>query len=241
MTAHGLAPIVLLAIWSEVASVVNNAPDPVVGSSCLLQREKPVTKSFTWTYKGFPYGNWSIGYPLCAGNPDTNYKNNEYQSPINIRTASRFDSITDTILSTRVAAGGCAGLASGPTSNTFKATFSPNCTSLTATWKGTTYTMVELHFHSLSENQIDDAHFDGEVHLVHTAKADNKTKYIVIGAFLEMVKYSRNDLDMLFFIQLHNSTPDFTRTRQNQSIQLVQQRRCVLQLSRIFHHTALYA
>lgn len=58
--------------------------------------------------------------------------------------------------------------------------------------------MVGLHFHSLSENQIDDAHFDGEVHLVHTAKADNKTKYLVIGAFLEMVKYSRNVLDMLF-------------------------------------------
>lgn len=136
-----------------------------------------------WDYKSFHTGNWpDIGFPKCGGQKDVNH--NEWQSPVDLPK----DILYDPVDSPQFTAleGGCKHFELERNNHTFEAEFSSsNCTNLKVTWKNKTYTMLEFHFHSESENVINHEHFPGEMHMVHQAEDGS---WLVLGVFLDRVK-----------------------------------------------------
>jgi len=51
---------------------------------------------------------------------------------------------------------------------------------------GTTYSLVQFHFHTPSEHKVAGKHYDMECHFVHTAEVDGVTKLAVVGVFFEV-------------------------------------------------------
>mmetsp|Transcript_103254 Transcript_103254/g.291578 ORF Transcript_103254/g.291578 Transcript_103254/m.291578 type:complete len:326 (+) Transcript_103254:67-1044(+) len=140
-------------------------------------------KSPPWDYTSFHLGDWPEKYPLCGGKPDPRYSHNEFQSPIAIPSID--DKNVPHVGAPQFLAqdGGCHMADVERNEHTLETSFNAaNCTNLKATFKGITYTLLQFHFHSLSENKIKGRHTAAEMHMVHQS---DDGRYLVIGMFLE--------------------------------------------------------
>ncbi|CAE8646876.1 unnamed protein product [Polarella glacialis] len=138
-------------------------------------------KLLPWNYHAFQQGDWPRMYPLCEGNPNPDHPNNQFQSPIDIPSRGPHEP-TDERLSLN--GWGCTQAVFQLLHDYLEVNFADaGCTNLTATWKGTTYTLVQLHFHMMSEVQLDGKKFMGEMHMVHSASDGSP---LVIGTFLDL-------------------------------------------------------
>lgn len=147
---------------------------------CALLQVRSNGDNPPWNYKSFHLGNWYKSYPLCAGQPNENYRNNEYQSPIDIPTFLDYPTTNDSL---RFGGDGCTEAMLQKNGHTIEVNFKDaNCTNLKAFWKGKVYTMEQLHFHTMSETALDGKQFIGEMHMVHTTE-DGQS--LVIGTFLD--------------------------------------------------------
>lgn len=136
-----------------------------------------------WDYNGFHLGDWPNKYPLCAGKENSEAKNNQWQSPIDIPMKDNYAKINSP-LEVLVDGGGCAKVEMEHNGHTYEASFE-GCRNLTVQWKGRKYVMQQFHFHAESEVKVDGEHYPGEMHMVHGADDGSA---LVIGLFLIRTK-----------------------------------------------------
>lgn len=128
-----------------------------------------------WSYKGesgpIHWSKLSKGYSLCTDGKE--------QSPIAI-DKSLLAKREDIVVNYKAAAINIIN-----TPNTIQFNYSPGSTIIV---DNKTYQLVQIHFHSPSENKIGDKPFPMEVHLVHK---DDKRALAVIGVFVVAGKKNR--------------------------------------------------
>ena len=160
-------------------------------AAALLQTSFAATTG--WTYKTTP--------PNCAANttepcgPAYWYKAknssacqntaSSRQSPIDIVTTTVDYSLTN-ISPLTPTYGGCTEWYQFASNATFEISFyDTSCFDLQINYQSVNWTLVQIHFHSPSEHTIAGGFYSAEAHLVHAAKINGITEYLVLGVFLQ--------------------------------------------------------
>lgn len=138
--------------------------------------------AFPWNYHSFQVGDWPEKYPLCAGQPDADHLNNQWQSPIDIPSRTNHEESSDRFIVNDFV--GCPSADFQFQMDYFAINFSAaGCDNITAEWRGKSYKLLQYHFHMMSETMLDGKRYMGEIHLVHKA-ADGSD--LVVGQFLDV-------------------------------------------------------
>eukprot|EP00401_Gymnodinium_catenatum_P079267 CAMPEP_0117606250 /NCGR_PEP_ID=MMETSP0784-20121206/79617_1 /TAXON_ID=39447 /ORGANISM="" /LENGTH=325 /DNA_ID=CAMNT_0005409329 /DNA_START=77 /DNA_END=1054 /DNA_ORIENTATION=+ len=165
-------------------------------AAAMFQVQFAVPPAKPYNYTTFELGAWPEDYPNCAGQPTPGLDHNEWQSPIDITSRKAYDALPKHAAPRfQWQDKGCKGgyFFSSPTVWQVDLQDSSlsdvDCTNLGMTFNGTEYSLVQFHFHALSEHTLDFVPYAGEMHLVH-ASADGKL--LVVGVFMEECKFKPN-------------------------------------------------
>ena len=132
-----------------------------------------------WDYTNTDWASLSAEWATCDSTS---------QSPIDIVTANATNTALDanSLTFNYTAANGTAEIHNN--GHTIQVDFPAGST---VTIAGTTYDLVQFHFHNQSEHTVDSAHHNMEMHLVHKDANDNLA---VVGVFLSTTGAGAKDI-----------------------------------------------
>jgi len=144
----------------------------------------------SFNYRSFHLGDWPEIASLCAGNSGTGF-----QAPINIAVDGAHYDMMDKSSFPKFYAkdGGCEEAYFEAKDTAWQVNFVKegvvDCTNLMMEWKGRTYTMLQFHFHTLSEDTIDFQPTAMQMHMVHV---DAEGNLAVFGVMIKTEGWFKN-------------------------------------------------
>jgi len=156
-------------------------------------------------YNTFLLGNWSAttGGELCDGLSTAGQDHNEWQSPIDFaKKPSHYKALHEDAPKFYAKDNGCPEGVFRNTGHNWQVDLvddtKVNCTNLRMWFKKKSWTLVQFHFHIVSEHTVDFLPHQGEMHMVHV---DEDGNLAVVGVFIDfscLVNHPNQFLEHVF-------------------------------------------